>query len=276
MAGEMTERAATTVFVALLSGDDDYCKVVVELAERLHKADSPCQLVVAVLPAVPESRRAQRPHLAWLRRPRLRGRARAPTGEPGPPCHRRLRRQAPHLGFVEYERLVYLNPVMNTTSGDDDKAAWSTAELGLPPPPPYFNADTFVLEPSIVTGKDMLEALRVMSHTPVAHHQDFLNILFKDQYKPILLEEKLALSMLENKATKCPLADKKLPPFSSWLPTTKEVIFARKNLSAMATLAVSSAAAGVITTAANPAICFGFYAVFIAAIAFVTISIREI
>ncbi|CAL5010614.1 unnamed protein product [Urochloa decumbens] len=72
-------------------------------------------------------------------------------------------------------------------------------------------------------------------------------------------------------------ADKdKLPPFRDWLAQAKGVVFARKNLPAVATLAASSAAAGVVASAANPAICFGFYAVFVAAMAAVTISLRRI
>ncbi|CAL4997104.1 unnamed protein product [Urochloa decumbens] len=72
-------------------------------------------------------------------------------------------------------------------------------------------------------------------------------------------------------------ADKdKLPPFRDWLEQAKGVVFARKNLPAVATLAASFAATGVVASAANPAICFGFYAVFVAAMAAVAISLRRI
>ncbi|CAO2205951.1 unnamed protein product [Urochloa humidicola] len=284
MSGEMAEKAAaaaakpaTSAFVTFLAGDSWNWKAVVEMAERLREVESPWPLVVVVLPDVPEARRQILVSQGCVVREV------GPLYSPEPDNQAHLA-MADYVAnklrirgeFVEYERVVYVKPVMNTISGDDNKA-WiiPTAEFRLPPP--CFNADTFVLEPSIiiVTARDMLEALR-MSPTPVAHHQDFLNMLFKNQYKPIPLEENPALSMLANKASERPLAEKKLPPFSSWLATTKEVIFARKNLPAMAILAASSAAAGVITTAANPAICFGFYVVFIAAIAFVTVSIREI
>lgn len=65
----------------------------------------------------------------------------------------------------------------------------------------------------------------------------------------------------------------KMPP--SWLAQAKDVMFAGKNLPAMATLVASSAATGMIAAAANPAICFGFYAIFMAAIAVVTISLHD-
>jgi hypothetical protein len=59
---------------------------------------------------------------------------------------------------------------------------------------------------------------------------------------------------------------------SVWL-ATKATAFARENLPAMATLAASSAALGVVTNAENPAICFAFYAAFLGAIATVTLSL---
>ncbi|CAM0149040.1 unnamed protein product [Urochloa decumbens] len=71
---------------------------------------------------------------------------------------------------------------------------------------------------------------------------------------------------------------KKLPAFGNSLAEATDVIFGvadGKNLPAVATLAASSAAAGVVAAAASPAICFGFYAVFIAAMAVVTISLRR-
>jgi inositol 3-alpha-galactosyltransferase len=90
--------------------------------------------------------------------------------------------------FVEYERMVYLDPGMQVLANIDelfelekgrfyavmdcfsdkawshhthcqqcpDKVAWPTAELGLPP---YFNAGMFVHEPGMETAKALLDAL---------------------------------------------------------------------------------------------------------------------
>jgi inositol 3-alpha-galactosyltransferase len=97
--------------------------------------------------------------------------------------------------FVEYERMVYLEPDIQVLDNIDelfelekgrfyavmdcfcdkawsytpqykigycqlcpDKVAWPTAELG-PPPPPYFNAGVFVHEPSMETAEALLHAL---------------------------------------------------------------------------------------------------------------------
>ncbi|XP_062194858.1 uncharacterized protein LOC133898255 [Phragmites australis] len=62
-------------------------------------------------------------------------------------------------------------------------------------------------------------------------------------------------------------------PSHGALIISKAAAFGRQSLPAMATLAASSAAAGVVTNAANPAICFCFYALLIAAISIVTIAL---
>jgi inositol 3-alpha-galactosyltransferase len=75
-----------------------------------------------------------------------------------------------------------------------DRVAWPTAELG-PPPALYFNAGMFVHEPSMETAKALLDTLRVTPSTPFAE-QDFLNVFFRDQYKPIPNVYNLVLAML--------------------------------------------------------------------------------
>ncbi|CAO2205973.1 unnamed protein product [Urochloa humidicola] len=212
---------------------------------------------------------------------------------------------------------------------DEVACAWPAAELGPPPPPLYFNAGMFVHEPGMATAKALLDTLRVTPPTPTPFaEQDFLNMFFRDQFKPIPPVYNFAPAMLSRhpekvqmmgnvKVVRCfpdneaymdreglemlvkrrwgicndePVdfvkglpADagevgKKLPAFHNWLAEAKDVIFGvadGKNLPAVATLAASSAAAGVVAAAASPAICFGFYAVFIAAMAVVTISLRR-
>ncbi|CAK7357356.1 unnamed protein product [Dovyalis caffra] len=63
------------------------------------------------------------------------------------------------------------------------------------PPSLYFNAGMFVFEPSISTYHDLLKTLSLTPPTPFAE-QDFLNMYFKDIYKPIPLVYNLVLAML--------------------------------------------------------------------------------
>jgi inositol 3-alpha-galactosyltransferase len=112
-----------------------------------------------------------------------------------------------------------------------DRVAWPAAEMG-PPPALYFNAGMFVHEPSMATAKALLDTLRVSPTTPFAEQvtiiidqvdddpvragidlaissdvesahcscsldlQDFLNMFFREQYKPIPLVYNLVLAML--------------------------------------------------------------------------------
>lgn len=74
-----------------------------------------------------------------------------------------------------------------------EKVHWPK-EMGQPPSL-YFNAGMFLFEPSIDTYHDLLKTLKVTPPTPFAE-QDFLNMYFKDIYKPIPLVYNLVLAML--------------------------------------------------------------------------------
>ncbi|KAJ0080397.1 hypothetical protein Patl1_22461 [Pistacia atlantica] len=74
-----------------------------------------------------------------------------------------------------------------------DKVNWP-AELG-PKPPLYFNAGMFVYEPNLSTYEDLLKTLEITPPTPFAE-QDFLNMYFKDIYKPIPPIYNLVLALL--------------------------------------------------------------------------------
>lgn len=67
-------------------------------------------------------------------------------------------------------------------------------ELG-PKPALYFNAGMFVFEPSLPTYQDLLQTLKITPPTPFAE-QDFLNMFFRDVYKPIPNVYNLVLAML--------------------------------------------------------------------------------
>ncbi|CAO2187220.1 unnamed protein product [Urochloa humidicola] len=210
----------------------------------------------------------------------------------------------------------------------DDKVpvAWPAAAELSSPPALYFNAGMFVHEPSMATAKALLDSLHATPPTPFAE-QDFLNMFFREQFKPIPPVYNLAPAMLRWHPEKVQLekvkvlrylpdneaytdredfemlvqrrwgickdetmdfikkglpampvdagevGKKNLPRFRDWLGQAKDVVFGRKNLPTMASLAASSAAAGVVNSAATPVICFSFFAVFIASMAAVTISL---
>ncbi|GAA0138225.1 glycosyltransferase [Lithospermum erythrorhizon] len=75
-----------------------------------------------------------------------------------------------------------------------EKVQWPEEELG-PRPPLYFNAGMFVFEPSLSIYHDLLNTLKDVPPTPFAE-QDFLNMYFKDMYKPIPNVYNLVMAML--------------------------------------------------------------------------------
>ncbi|KAK6118133.1 hypothetical protein DH2020_048117 [Rehmannia glutinosa] len=74
-----------------------------------------------------------------------------------------------------------------------EKVTWRD-DMGQPPAL-YFNAGMFVFEPGISTYENLLKTLRITPPTPFAE-QDFLNMFFKDIYKPIPNVYNLVLAML--------------------------------------------------------------------------------
>ncbi|TVU43079.1 hypothetical protein EJB05_09515, partial [Eragrostis curvula] len=281
LAGERTAKvaAATRAYVTLLAGDDgESFKAVVRLAESLRMVGAEYPLAVAVLPRVPESHRDMLASQGCIVREV------EPVYPRGNQCAMASRyvvncSKLRVWEFVEYERMVYLDAGIHVLENIDElfeleKGHFYAAELD----PPYFNSGMFVHEPNVVTATALLDALRV---TPPASflEQDLLSMFFKDQYKPIPLDHNLVQAMLLGHTEDLQLQKsvslwgEKLPQFGCWL-TAKAAVFAPQNLLAMATIAASSAAVGVIHNAANPAICFGFYTVFIAAIATITIKLR--
>lgn len=74
-----------------------------------------------------------------------------------------------------------------------DSVSWPET-LG-PKPPRYFNAGMFVFEPSLPTYHDLLQKLKITPPTPFAE-QDFLNMFFRDIYRPIPNAYNLILAML--------------------------------------------------------------------------------
>ncbi|CAH9067465.1 unnamed protein product [Cuscuta europaea] len=113
-----------------------------------------------------------------------------------------------------------------------DKVAW-TEDLG-PKPPLYFNAGMFVFEPSLQTYHDLLKAVQVTAPTPFAE-QDFLNVFFRDVYKPIPNVYNLVLAMLWRHPENVELEKVKVVHYCAagskpWRYTGKEVNMDREDI----------------------------------------------
>ncbi|CAI0551852.1 unnamed protein product [Linum tenue] len=75
-----------------------------------------------------------------------------------------------------------------------DKVNWAVDEMG-PKPALYFNAGMFVYEPSLAIYDELMKKLKITPPTPFAE-QDFLNMFFRDVYRPIPNAYNLVLAML--------------------------------------------------------------------------------
>ncbi|KAL0927374.1 hypothetical protein M5K25_001538 [Dendrobium thyrsiflorum] len=218
-------------FVTFLAGDGDYVKGVVGLAKGLRKVRSAYPLIVAVLTDVPASHRRELELQGCLIReiepvypPENQTKFAMPYYVIN---YSKLR----IWDFVEYRKMVYLDADIQVYDNIDhlfdlpdghfyavldcfcektwshskqyeigycqqcpDRRPWPVAELG-PPPSLYFNAGMFIFEPSISTGKSLLSTLEITTPTLFAE-QDFLNMYFRDIYKPIPLDYNLVMAML--------------------------------------------------------------------------------
>ncbi|KAG8063608.1 hypothetical protein GUJ93_ZPchr0003g16503 [Zizania palustris] len=227
----MVTRPATRAYVTFLAGDGDYWKGVVGLAKGLRKVGSAYPLVVAVLPDVPESHRRIIISQGCIVREIQPLYPPENQTQFAMAYYVIIYSKLRIWEIVEYERMVYLDADIQVFDNIDELfelpkghfyavmdcfcektwshspqykigycqqcpngVAWPTAELG-PPPALYFNAGMFVHEPSMATAKALLDTLRVTTPTPFAE-QDFLNVFFREQYKPIPLIYNLVLAML--------------------------------------------------------------------------------
>ncbi|CAO2209953.1 unnamed protein product [Urochloa humidicola] len=160
----MASKPLMRAYVTFLAGDGDNWKGVVGLAKGLHKAGSVYPLVVAVVPAVPESRRrVLASHGCVIR-----------EVEPVHPPDENQAQQfamADYVAnysklriweFVEYERLVYLDAGIITKVLENMDELFETGcflpteEVGCCVLP-----DVFVLEPGLATAEALLDTLSV-------------------------------------------------------------------------------------------------------------------
>ena len=225
-----TNTTPNRAYVTFLAGNGDYVKGVVGLAKGLRKANSAYPLVVAILPDVPEE------HRQILETQGCIVREIEPVYPPENQTQFAMAYYVINYSklriweFVEYDKMIYLDGDIQVFDNIDhlfdepdgyfyavmdcfcektwsktpqyqigycqqcpDRVRW-LPELG-PPPPLYFNAGMFVYEPNLVTYRDLLETLKVTTPTSFAE-QDFLNMYFRDVYKPIPPVYNLVLAML--------------------------------------------------------------------------------
>uniref|UniRef100_A0A7C8ZHZ0 Hexosyltransferase n=1 Tax=Opuntia streptacantha TaxID=393608 RepID=A0A7C8ZHZ0_OPUST len=261
---------SSRAYVTFLAGNGDYVKGVVGLAKGLRKARSAYPLVVAVLPDVPEEHRRILVSQGCIIReiePVY-----PPENQTQFAMayyvinYSKLR----IWEFVEYEKMVYLDGDIQVYDNIDhlldlpdgyfyavmdcfcektwshtpqykigycqqcpDRVNWPEEELG-PRPAPYFNAGMFVFEPSVSTYHHLLNTLKVAPPTPFAE-QDFLNMYFRDMYRPIPSTYNLVLAMLWRHPEKINLDEVKVVHYCAngskpWRYTGKEENMDREDI----------------------------------------------
>ncbi|KAL9246504.1 hypothetical protein vseg_020030 [Gypsophila vaccaria] len=217
-------------YVTFLAGNGDYIKGVVGLAKGLRKVKSAYPLVVAILPDVPEE------HREILRSQGCRVREIEPVYPPANQVQFAMAYYVINYSKLriwnleEYSKMVYLDGDIQVFENIDHlldmpdgylyavmdcfcEKTWSHTpqyQLGYcqqcpdtvewpphigAPPPLYFNAGMFVFEPSRLTYEKLLWTLQTSTPTPFAE-QDFLNVFFREVYKPIPPAYNLVLAML--------------------------------------------------------------------------------
>ncbi|CAN1151200.1 Galactinol synthase 1 [Linum perenne] len=223
---------ARRAYVTFLAGNGDYVKGVVGLAKGLRKVKSAYPLVVAVLPDVPPEHRRMMTGQGCIVReiepiypPENQTRFAMAYYVIN---YSKLR----IWNFDEYSKMIYLDADIQVYDNVDhlfdspdgyfyavkdcfceqtwshtpqygvgycqqcpNKVTWPADEEMGPPPPLYFNAGMFVFEPCRDTCASLLDRLAVSETTPFAE-QDFLNVFFRDKYKPIPVVYNLVLAML--------------------------------------------------------------------------------
>ncbi|XVF41733.1 hypothetical protein PTKIN_Ptkin01aG0303700 [Pterospermum kingtungense] len=221
---------AKRAYVTFLAGNGDYVKGVVGLAKGLRKVKSKYPLVVVILPDVPEDHRKILVDQGCIIKEI------EPVYPPENQTQFAMAYYVINYSklriweFVEYSKMIYLDGDIQVFDNIDhlfdledgyfyavmdcfcektwshtpqykigycqqcpDKIQWPS-HLG-PKPPLYFNAGMFVYEPSLSVYKDLLSTLKVTPPTPFAE-QDFLNMFFRDIYRPIPPIYNLVMAML--------------------------------------------------------------------------------
>ncbi|KAI3440514.1 MHD domain-containing protein [Psidium guajava] len=218
-------------YVTFLAGDGDYVKGVIGLAKGLRKAKSRNPLVVATLPDVPAEHRRMLVEQGCVVRNIEPVHPPENHRTDFAMAYYVINYSKLRLWeFVEYGKMIYLDGDIQVFDNIDhlfdlpngnfyavmdcfcektwshtpqnrigycqqnpDKVRWPE-DLG-PKPPLYFNAGMFVFEPDLNTYRDLLHTVKVTPPTPFAE-QDFLNMYFREVYKPIPPVYNLVMAML--------------------------------------------------------------------------------
>ncbi|CAI0459566.1 unnamed protein product [Linum tenue] len=218
-------------YVTFLAGNGDYVKGVVGLAKGLRKAKSKYPLVVAILPDVPQEHRRILVSQGCIVR-EIEPVSPPDNQTEFAMAYYVINYSKLRIWkFVEYSRMIYLDGDIQVFENIDhlfdlpdghfyavmdcfcektwshtpqhkigycqqrpDEVDWPVEKLG-PKPALYFNAGMFVYEPSLTIYDQLMKKLKVTPPTPFAE-QDFLNMFFRDVYRPIPNVYNLVLAML--------------------------------------------------------------------------------
>ncbi|MCL7029883.1 hypothetical protein MKW94_030029 [Papaver nudicaule] len=182
-------------------GIKDYVKCVTGLTKGLGKVKAAYPLVVAVLPDVPQEHRNLLEQQGCIVR----------EIEPVYPPENQTQFAMAYY-FVEYSKMIFLDGDIQVFENIDhhfylpngyfytvmdcfcEKEVKWPADMGAPPSL-YFNAGLFLFEPNLCTYHDLLKQLKITPTAPFAE-QNFLNVYFRDTYKPIPPVYNLVLPML--------------------------------------------------------------------------------
>ncbi|MFQ6627382.1 hypothetical protein Gotur_004852 [Gossypium turneri] len=261
-------------FVTFLAGNGDYVKGVVGLAKGLRKVKSKYPLVVAVLPDVPDD------HKKILVDQGCIVKEIDPVYPPENQTQFAMAYYVINYSklriweFVEFSKMIYLDGDIQVFDNIDhlfdmedgyfyavmdcfcektwshtpqykirycqqcpDKVQWPS-RLG-PKPPLYFNAGMFVYEPNLSVYGDLLTTLKVTPPTPFAE-QDYLNMYFRDIYRPIPPVYNLVMAMLWRHPENIELEKVKVVHYCAagskpWRFTGKEDNMDRKDIKTLVT-----------------------------------------
>ncbi|XP_062158957.1 galactinol synthase 1 [Alnus glutinosa] len=258
-------------YITFLAGNGDYVKGVVGLAKGLRKLKSAYPLVVAMLPDVPEEHREILRSQGCIVR-EIEPIYPPENHTQFAMAYYVINYSKLRIwDFEEYSKMMYLDADIQVFENIDhlfdtpdgyfyavmdcfcektwshtpqykigycqqcpEKVTWPADQMGSPPPPLYFNAGMFVFEPSRLTYESLLEVLQITPPTPFAE-QDFLNMFFKDVYKPIPLVYNLVLAMLWRHPENVELEKVKVVHYCAagskpWRYTGKEVNMDREDI----------------------------------------------
>ncbi|XAR58357.1 Inositol 3-alpha-galactosyltransferase [Bertholletia excelsa] len=257
-------------YVTFLAGDGDYVNGVVGLVKGLRKVETAYPLVVAALPDVPEDHRRLLHSQGCIVR-EIHPVYPPDSQTQFAMAHYVINYSKIRIWeFVDYSKMIYLDGDIQVYDNIDhlfelpkghfyavmdcfcektwshspqykigycqqcpEKVKWPVKEMGQAPSL-YFNAGMFVFEPCLSTYHHLLRTLKVTPSTPFAE-QDFLNMYFRDVYKPIPPIYNLVLAMLWRHPEKVELDKVKVVHYCAagskpWRYTGKEENMEREDI----------------------------------------------